>query len=57
MAGAVKEKYGIEVELIPGDGGVFLVELDGRAIFQRRLGVKIPEPEGMVALVAECLGG
>lgn len=57
MAEAVKEKYGIPVELVPGDGGVFLVELDGRTIFQRRLGVKIPEPEEMVALVAERLGG
>lgn len=57
MAEAVRERYGIEVELVPGDGGIFLVELDGRTIFQRRLGVKIPEPEGMVDLVAERLGG
>jgi hypothetical protein len=33
------------------------VEVDGRTIFERRLGVKIPEPEGMVALVAERIGG
>ncbi len=47
----------MEVELVPGDGGIFLVEVDGRTIFERRLGVKIPEPEGMVALVAERIGG
>lgn len=57
MAAAVKEKYGIEVELVPGEGGIFLVELDGRTIFERHLGVKIPEPEGMVALVAGRIGG
>lgn len=44
------------MDLVPGDGGIFLVELDGQTIFQRRLGVKIPEPDGMVALVAEHLG-
>lgn len=57
MAEAVKAKFGIDVDLVPGDGGIFLVELDGRTIFQRRLGVKIPEPEGMVALVTERLEG
>lgn len=52
MAAAVKERLGIETELVVGGRGMFLVELDGRTIFERRLGVKIPEPEAFVALVA-----
>ncbi len=48
----MKERLGIETELVVGGRGMFLVELDGRTIFERRLGVKIPEPEAFVALVA-----
>jgi hypothetical protein len=53
VAAAVKAQLGIEAELVVGGRGMFLVEIDGRTVFERRLGVKIPEPEAFVALVAE----
>ena len=33
MAAAIKSQLGVEVELIPGQGGIFDVVVDGRRIY------------------------
>jgi len=35
VAAEVKESHGIEVELIPGKGGVFKVIIDGKLVYDK----------------------
>jgi predicted Rdx family selenoprotein len=56
VAQALQEELGLETQLVSGGGGVFRVELDGWTVFERRLGLKIPEPEEFVRMVADRAG-
>ena len=40
---------GVDVELIPSDGGVFEVEVDGERIHSKKATGRFPEPAEIVA--------
>ena len=43
MAARIKERIGVDVELIKGSGGQFEVEVDGRLIFSKKELGRFPE--------------
>jgi len=49
----VRERTGIEPELIPSSGGVFEVSVDGRLLFSKRAQGRFPEDAEILA----ALGG
>jgi selenoprotein W-related protein len=44
------------LELVPGTGGVFDVDLDGERIFFKRMIGRYPEPEDVLPLLRERIG-
>jgi len=47
----LRGKAGVEVELVAGSGGVFLVTVDGREIFSRFKAKRFPEPGEIAGLI------
>jgi selT/selW/selH-like putative selenoprotein len=45
LAATLKEKLGIEAELIEGGGGVFDVKVDGALIFSKDAAGRFPEDD------------
>jgi len=45
LAAAIKERFGIEPELIRGSGGVFDVTVDGKLIYSKHATGTFPEPD------------
>ena len=45
MSAAIKDEFGVDSELIRGSGGIFLVKVDGEAIFSKREVGRFPEHE------------
>jgi len=43
LADAIKDRYGVDAELIPSGGGVFEVERDGNLIFSKKKEDRFPE--------------
>ncbi|MCB9844719.1 MAG: hypothetical protein H6811_01855 [Phycisphaeraceae bacterium] len=57
MADRIKEAFGIEATLTPGESGAFDVSLDGQMVYtnKERRGF-IPEPEHVLGLLRPKLG-
>ncbi len=45
----MEEKYGAEVELVPGGGGVFDITVDGRLKFSKKQTGRFPTDDEVVA--------
>jgi selenoprotein W-related protein len=45
-----------QVEVVPGVGGVFDVEVDGRMVFTKKMLGRYPDPEDVLPLLREALG-
>ena len=45
MAAAIREKHGVETELIEGSGGVFDVKVNGTLIYSKFQAGRFPEQE------------
>ena len=43
MAAKIKEKSGVQAELVPGGSGIFDVEVDGKLIFSKHEEEHFPE--------------
>lgn|GEM_PF-339449 len=52
MSAEIKEKAGLQADLVPGGGGVFEVEADAKLIFSKRQAKRFPE----VGEIAAALG-
>jgi len=46
----LEEKYGAEVELVPGVGGVFEITVDGRLKFSKKQMGRFPTDEEVIAV-------
>jgi selT/selW/selH-like putative selenoprotein len=42
---------------VPGTGGIFDVHVDGQLVFTKAMLGRYPDPENVVPLVAERIGG
>ena len=51
MAAAIRDKLGIEADLVKGDNGIFDVEVDGRNIFSKHEVGRFPENDEVLALL------
>ena len=49
LAAAIKNEFGVDPELIRGGGGIFLVKVDGEAIFSKKEVGRFPEHEEILA--------
>ncbi len=47
----MQDEFGVEAELLPGDAGVFDVEVDGTHVFSKHDAGRFPEPDEIVAAV------
>ncbi len=56
MAEAIKNKFGIEPELIEGSGGVFEVTADGELIFSKKQTGRFPEHDEVLDKLAAKAG-
>jgi selT/selW/selH-like putative selenoprotein len=45
----LQDKYGAEVDLVPGVGGVFEITVDGRLAFSKKQTGRFPTDEEIVA--------
>ncbi|QFU14970.1 Rdx family protein [Microvirga thermotolerans] len=54
-ASALGRRFGLDVDLVPGGGGVFQVLVDGRVATERAKGF-FPDEAAIVAAVAAALG-
>jgi selenoprotein W-related protein len=46
----------VSLELVPGTGGVFDVDLDGERIFFKKMIGRYPQPEDVLPLLRERIG-
>jgi selenoprotein W-related protein len=46
----------VSLELVPGTGGVFDVDVDGERIFFKKMIGRYPEPEDVLSLLRERIG-
>ena len=51
MGDDLKNKFGAEIELIAGSGGVYEVELNGNLIFSKKQTGRFPELDEIISLV------
>lgn len=49
MAGAIKERTGVDAELIKSGGGVFEVVVDGNLVFSKKALGRFPESQEILA--------
>ena len=52
MADAIQDEFGVTAELIPGAGGIFDVEVDGRLIFSKHEVGRFPEDQEVLDKLA-----
>ncbi len=57
MAAALKKDLKVNADLIPGQGGIFDVEADGRLVFSKHKAGRFPENEEVVRLLQTAQGG
>lgn len=50
------ERDGVEVELVPGSGGIFDVHVDGRLVFEKKMLGRYPQPDDVLPLLRTALG-
>ena len=53
LADKIKDRYGLEPELIPSGGGVFEVMVDGRLVFSKKQLNRFPAAEEIFASLDE----
>lgn len=53
MAEELKRALNIEPILVKGEGGIFEVKVDGEVLFSRKTLGSFPQPEEVVAKIAE----
>jgi selT/selW/selH-like putative selenoprotein len=53
LGALLTEKFGLEVELIEGDNGIFDVDVDGEQIFSKHEHGRFPEDEEICAALSE----
>ncbi len=46
----------VALELVPGTGGVFDVDVDGEQVFTKRMLGRYPEPDDVLPLLRERMG-
>jgi selenoprotein W-related protein len=46
----LQDKYGAEVELVPGAGGVFEITVDGKLMFSKKQTGRFPTDEEVIAV-------
>ena len=46
----------VALELVPGTGGVFDVDVDGERVFTKRMIGRYPQPDDVLPLLRERLG-
>ena len=46
----MEQKYGAEVELVPGVGGVFEITVDGRLKFSKKRTGRFPSDDEVIAI-------
>jgi selenoprotein W-related protein len=46
----LQDKYGAEVELVPGVGGVFEITVDGKLMFSKKQTGRFPTDEEVIAV-------
>jgi selenoprotein W-related protein len=51
MAAALKDQFGVKAKLVPGSGGIFDIEVDGKLVASRRELGRFPEPDEVIALL------
>ena len=44
------------LELVPGSGGVFDVDVDGQRVFYKKMIGRYPQPEDVLPLVRDAIG-
>ncbi len=52
MGDELNKKFGAEIELVAGSGGVFEVSLDGKKIFSKRKLNRFPEEREVAGLIS-----
>jgi selenoprotein W-related protein len=52
LAAAIRARFGVEPELIPGSGGVFEVLVDGELVFSKRQRGRFPRDEEILTALA-----
>ena len=52
----MKEKFGIDAELVKGSSGTFAVTLDGTGVFSKKSSGRFPNPGEVEAAVAARIG-
>ena len=45
------------IEVVTGDGGIFDVHVDGDLVFEKKMLGRYPDPDDVVPLLREKLGG
>jgi len=45
LASEIKNKYGVDADLVPGVKGIFDVHVDGKLVFSRYEEKRFPEPQ------------
>jgi selT/selW/selH-like putative selenoprotein len=55
LAAEIEERFGIEADLVKGQGGVFEVALDGELIFSKKALERFPAPGEVEATLAKRL--
>ena len=53
LAASLKQRFGVEAELIRGKGGVFDVQVDGKLVFSKHEMGRFPEPGEVERAIAE----
>ena len=51
MAAEIKDKHGIDSELVPGHNGIFDVHVDGDLIFSRHEEARFPEHQEILEAI------
>ena len=46
----MQEKYGADVELVPGVGGVFEITVDGKLVFSKKQTGRFPTDEEIIGI-------
>jgi selenoprotein W-related protein len=56
LADAIKDKFGVECEMIKGGGGVFDVTADGKIVYSKRETGRFPEHGEVLDALAPLAG-
>ena len=51
LAEAIRKKFAITPEMIPGSNGIYEIVVDGDTIFSKHLGKKFPENDEILEII------